>query len=58
MAGRGTDIILGGNPQKNTELVIEQYLSGNENQIVNTLYDRLSENEIIFLENHSFLVTA
>nr|YP_009394907.1 preprotein-translocase subunit a [Polysiphonia stricta]ARW63469.1 preprotein-translocase subunit a [Polysiphonia stricta] len=51
MAGRGTDIILGGNPQKNTELVIEQYLSGNENQIVNTLYDRLSENEIIFLEN-------
>nr|YP_009399456.1 preprotein-translocase subunit a [Dictyomenia sonderi]ARW69062.1 preprotein-translocase subunit a [Dictyomenia sonderi] len=57
MAGRGTDIILGGNPEKTTELTIEKLGSESKNKYVNNnnIKDILSEDEIKYLQNKNKL---
>nr|YP_009395736.1 preprotein-translocase subunit a [Herposiphonia versicolor]ARW64716.1 preprotein-translocase subunit a [Herposiphonia versicolor] len=46
MAGRGTDIILGGNPEKRATAIIEKYISDKE---INTEEKIINKNEILFL---------
>nr|YP_009392002.1 preprotein-translocase subunit a [Periphykon beckeri]ARW60350.1 preprotein-translocase subunit a [Periphykon beckeri] len=53
MAGRGTDIILGGNAEKTTELIIEKYKSQQQNQCImnNEIKELLTTSEIKFLQS-------
>nr|ARW60552.1 preprotein-translocase subunit a [Polysiphonia sp.] len=53
MAGRGTDIILGGNPEKTTKLIIKEYTSNiNNQQVTNKIIEKiLNNNEIKFLQS-------
>nr|YP_010619807.1 Preprotein-translocase subunit a [Symphyocladia marchantioides]WAX03820.1 Preprotein-translocase subunit a [Symphyocladia marchantioides] len=50
MAGRGTDIILGGNPEKTTELIIEQLRSSHKYIENHHIKPILTEDEIKFLQ--------
>nr|YP_010619418.1 Preprotein-translocase subunit a [Xiphosiphonia pinnulata]WAX03431.1 Preprotein-translocase subunit a [Xiphosiphonia pinnulata] len=52
MAGRGTDIILGGNPEKTTELTIEKLKLKKDNEYIknNNITSILTEDEIQFLQ--------
>nr|YP_010850378.1 Preprotein-translocase subunit a [Lophurella caespitosa]WGH13101.1 Preprotein-translocase subunit a [Lophurella caespitosa] len=53
MAGRGTDIILGGNAEKTTELIINNLESRKKNKLINNnIIDLiLTKDEIKFLQN-------
>nr|YP_010619225.1 Preprotein-translocase subunit a [Amplisiphonia pacifica]WAX03238.1 Preprotein-translocase subunit a [Amplisiphonia pacifica] len=54
MAGRGTDIILGGNPEKTAELMIEKLQLKDNNKYIkkNEIELILTENEIKFLQTN------
>nr|YP_010619613.1 Preprotein-translocase subunit a [Tayloriella tenebrosa]WAX03626.1 Preprotein-translocase subunit a [Tayloriella tenebrosa] len=54
MAGRGTDIILGGNPEKTAELAIEKLTSRNNNKYIedNNIKSILTKDEIKFLQTN------
>nr|YP_009393258.1 preprotein-translocase subunit a [Symphyocladiella dendroidea]ARW61820.1 preprotein-translocase subunit a [Symphyocladiella dendroidea] len=57
MAGRGTDIILGGNPDKTAELIIEKLKLKSTNQYIekNNIKSILTEGEIQFLQTYKKL---
>nr|YP_010619033.1 Preprotein-translocase subunit a [Pterosiphonia complanata]WAX03046.1 Preprotein-translocase subunit a [Pterosiphonia complanata] len=57
MAGRGTDIILGGSPEKNVKLAIEKLKLKNNNKYIekNNIKKILTENEIKFLQTNNKL---
>nr|ARW69267.1 preprotein-translocase subunit a [Polysiphonia sp.] len=55
MAGRGTDIILGGNPEKMADSLITKYISNNHYKDLynNILKNTLNNKEILLLKNDS-----
>nr|YP_010618644.1 Preprotein-translocase subunit a [Rhodomelopsis africana]WAX02657.1 Preprotein-translocase subunit a [Rhodomelopsis africana] len=57
MAGRGTDIILGGNPDKTTELTIEKLKFKNNNEYIekSNIKEILTKDEIRFLQTSNKL---